>query len=90
MKILTLLIGFVLGAFTAISAVLAAEVVHSYKKAVGLDPWNEYAAEEDPHREAFDAARWQNADELNQERLAKQEFYTREEVEHDEPEDDDL
>jgi hypothetical protein len=89
MKIFTLLIGFLLGAFTAISAVLAAEVVHTYKKAVDLDPWNEYAAEEDPHREAFDAARWQTVDELNQERLAKQEFYTREEVEQDE-EDNDL
>jgi len=89
MKIFTLLIGFLLGAFTAISAVFAAEVVHSYKTAVDLHPWNEYAAEEDLDKEAFDDARWRAADELNQERLAKQEFYTREEVEHDE-EDNDL
>jgi len=89
MKIFTLLIGFVLGAFTAISAVLAAEVVHSYKKAADLDPWNEYASEEDPAK-PFDWEHWKTTDELNQERLAKQEFYTREEVEHDELEDDNL
>lgn len=97
MKTVSFLLGAIAGAFATASLLLAAEVVRAYRDNTDLDPWQEYASEEKPTinvevfghhqlvtplmREPFDWERWKTADELNQERRAKQEFNTREDDE---------
>jgi hypothetical protein len=104
MKVVSFLLGALAGIWATVGFFMSVEVVRAYRENIDQDPWQEYAAEEKPtinvHLEGypdlvsptskpFDWERWKTADELNQERLAKQEFYTREDDETS-PEDDDL
>jgi len=88
MKVVSFLLGALLGIWATVGFFLSVEVVRAYRENIDQDPWNEYAAEEAPPK-PFDWERWKTADELNQERQAKQEFYNREDDETS-PEDDDL
>jgi len=88
MKVLSFILGALAGIWATVGFFLSVEVVRAYRENIDQDPWNEYAAEEAPPK-PFDWERWKTADELNAERQAKQEFYTREDDETS-PEDDDL
>jgi hypothetical protein len=88
MKVLSFILGALAGIWATVGFFLSVEVVRAYRENIDQDPWQEYAAEEAPPK-PFDWERWKTADELNQERQAKQEFYTREDDETS-PEDDDL
>ena len=88
MKVVSFLLGALTGIWATVGFFMSVEVVRAYRENIDQDPWQEYAAEEAPQK-PFDWERWKTADELNQERLAKQEFYTREDDETS-PEDDDL
>jgi hypothetical protein len=81
MKVAIFLFGAVVGVFSTASLLLAVEVVRAYRENTDSDPWNEYASEEKPQTKPFDWERWKSADEINQERRAKQEFYNREDDE---------
>ena len=78
------LVSFLLGAFTGVWATvgffMSVEVVRAYRENTDSDPWQEYASEE-ALAKPFDWERWKTADEINQERKAKQEFYNREDDE---------
>ena len=89
MKVVSFLLGAFAGVWATVGFFMSVEVVRAYRENTDNDPWNEYASEEKPAIEPFDWERWKTADELNQERQAKQEFYTREDDETS-PEDDDL
>jgi len=88
MKVLSFILGALAGIWATVGFFLSMEVVRAYRENIDQDPWQEYAAEEAPPK-PFDWERWKTADELNAERRAKQEFYTREDDETS-PEDDDL
>lgn len=105
MKALFFVTGFIAGIFATAATFLAAEVVRVYRTSIDSDPWNEFSSEDqeitvevyshkpittDEIKPFLTNDQWTTIDELNQERLAKQEFYTREEVETDETENDDL
>lgn len=77
MKLTTFLLGAIAGTFVTASLLLAAEVFRAYRENTEQDPWNEHSSEEAPHKQPFDWELWKTADELNAERRAKQEFYTR-------------
>jgi len=88
MKVLSFILGALAGIWATVGFFMSVEVVRAYRENIDQDPWQEYAAEEAPPK-PFDWERWKTADELNAERQAKQEFYTREDDETS-PEDDDL
>jgi len=88
MKVVSFLLGALAGIWATVGFFLSVEVVRAYRENIDQDPWNEYAAEEAPPK-PFDWERWKTADELNQERQAKNEFYNREDDETS-SEDDDL
>jgi hypothetical protein len=89
MKLVSFLLGALAGAWITAGLYVSAEVVRAYRDNIDLDPWQEYASEEAPAK-PFDWERWKTADELNQERKAKNEFYNREEVETDTRDDEEL
>ena len=89
MKLVSFLLGAIAGAWITAGLYVSAEVIRAYRDNIDLDPWQEYAAEEAPAK-PFDWERWKTADEINQERKAKNEFYSREEVETDTHDDEEL
>ena len=86
MKVVSFLLGAFAGIWATVGFFMSVEVVRAYRENTDSDPWNEYASEEAPAK-PFDWERWKTADEINQERNAKNEFYNREEIN---TEDDDL
>jgi len=89
MKVVSFLLGAITGVWITAGLVISAQVVRAYRDSIDQDPWQEYAAEEAPAK-PFDWERWKSADEINQERKAKNEFYSREEVESDTHDDEEL
>jgi len=90
MKVVSFLLGAFTGVWATVGFFMSVEVVRAYRENTDNDPWNEYASEEKPAIEPFDWERWKSADEINQERKAKNEFYSREEVESDTHDDEEL
>jgi hypothetical protein len=80
MKVVSFLLGAFAGVWATVGFFMSVEVVRAYRENTEVDPWNEYASEEAPAK-PFDWERWKTADELNEERKAKNEFYNREDDE---------